>query len=280
MKTTTKTMKTTKTLLTIGAVAGLSFTTAQAATLTWDDGAGNDNWTDGVNWVGNPATGPVNGDSVILTTTLQIRLDTDFTIESGQSLTTTATGAGDELTLQTASVLTLATGGTMDIGFMRPRFSNGGDFIIEAGASLDTGFYGLGNTTADLTWIADASSVTTWNNSGTGDGQFNIGSDTLTVDLSSYAVSGESSLTLVDYANAGVLTTTFASETITGTGGWGSFTLGDDPFGDASNLEKGQYFIDYSTGSNITLLLHVPEPSSTALLGLGGLALMLRRKRS
>ena len=76
MKTTTKTMKTTKTLLTIGAVAGLSFTTAQAATLTWDDGAGNDNWTDGANWVGDPATGPVNGDSVILTTTASERLDT------------------------------------------------------------------------------------------------------------------------------------------------------------------------------------------------------------
>ena len=56
---------------------------------------------------------------------------------------------------------------------------------------------------------------------------FNIGSDTLTVDLSSYAVSGASSLTLVDYANAGVLGTTFASETITGTGGWDSLTLGD-----------------------------------------------------
>ena len=278
MKTTMKTMKTTKTLLTIGAVAGLSFTTAQAATLTWDDGAGNDNWSSGANWDGGVA--PVNGDSVVLTTTAQSVLDYAWTIESGQSLTTTATGFGDELVLQNNSSLTLATGGTMDIAFMRPRFSSGGDFIIEAGASLDTEVYGLGSTTADLTWIADGSTVTTWNNSTTNAGQFNIGSDTLTVDLSSYAVSGASSLTLIDYANAGVLTTTFASETITGTGGWDSLTLGADPFGDASNLEKGQYFIDYSTGSNITLLLHVPEPSSTALLGLGGLALMLRRKRS
>ena len=114
--------------------------------------------------------------------------------------------------------------------------------------------------------------MTLWNNSSTSANAFSIGADTLTVDLSSYAVSGASSLTLVDYANAGVLTTTFASDTITGTGGWGSLTLGADPFGDASNLEKGQYFIDYSTGSNITLLLHVPEPSSTALLGLGALA--------
>ena len=271
---------TTKTLLTIGAVAGFSFTAAQGATLTWDDGASNDDWTDGANWVGDPATGPVSGDSVILTTTAQIRLNTDFTIVNGASLTTTAIDSGDELTLQTASVLTLATGGTMDIAFMRPRFSSGGDFIIEAGASLNTGFYGLGSVSADLTWIANATGVTLWNNSSTNANAFSIGADTLTVDLSSYAVSGASSLTLVDYANAGVLTTTFASDTITGTGGWGSLTLGADPFGDASNLEKGQYFIDYSTGSNITLLLHVPEPSSTALLGLGGLALLMRRKRS
>ena len=271
-------MKTTKTLLTIGAVAGLSFTTAQAAIVTWDDGAGDDNWSSGANWDGGVA--PVNGDSVVLTPTAQSLLDYAWTIESGQSLTTTATGFGDELVLQNNSSLTLATGGTMDIAFMRPRFSSGGDFTIEAGASLDTEVYGLGSFSADLTWIADASSVTTWNNSGTNAGQLNIESDTLTVDLTSYAVSGASSLTLVDYANAGVLTTTFASETITGTGGWDSLTLGADPFGDASNLEKGQYFIDYSTGSNITLLMNVPEPSSTALLGLGGLALALRRRRA
>ena len=70
IKTTMTTMKTTKTLLTIGAVAGLSFTTAQAATLTWDDGAGNDNWTAGLRTgIGGPATGPVSGDSVVLTAT-------------------------------------------------------------------------------------------------------------------------------------------------------------------------------------------------------------------
>ena len=241
----------------------MSLTAAQAATLNWDDGAGNDDWTDGTNWGGDPTNGPVNGDSVILTTTLQIRLDTNFTIVSGQSLTSTATLLGDELTLQTASVLTLATGGTMDIAFMRPRYSSGGDFNIQAGASLDTEFYGLGTTTADLTWIADAAGVTTWNNSSANADAFQIGADTLTVDLSSYAVSGTSSLTLVDYANADALNGTFTSVTVSDSSG--TLTEGVD------------YTLDYTTDSNITLNL-IPEPSSTALLGLGLCSLLLRRR--
>ena len=36
---------TTKTLLTLSALAGLSFTAAQAATITWDDGGANEDWT-------------------------------------------------------------------------------------------------------------------------------------------------------------------------------------------------------------------------------------------
>ena len=269
MKTTTKTMKTTKTLLTIGAVAGLSFTTAQAATLTWDDGAGNDNWSSGDNWSGTPDnTSPVNGDSVVLTATVQSFLDYAWTIESGQSLTSSSSGGGDDMgigrTDTTVGSLTLATGGTMDIGFMRPRSTaasgSGNNFIIEAGASLDTDIYGLTIRALDITYIADASSITTWNNSSTGASQFQIGLDTLTVDLSSYSVLGTSSLTLVDYANAGVLSGTFASINVIGTDDWS---------------------IDYTTDTNITLnVTFVPEPSSTALLGLGGLALALRRKRS
>ena len=35
-----------------------------------------------------------------------------------------------------------------------------------------------------------------------------------------------------------------------------------------------------SLGNVVQLTMFVPEPSSTALLGLGGIALMLRRKRS
>lgn len=253
-----------KTLLALGATSTLLLST-QAATLTWDDGDGTDDWTAGANWVGDPATGPVTGDSVILTTTAQIRLDTDFTIASGASLTTTATGTGDELTLQTASVLTLATGGTMDIAFMRPRFSDGGDFNIQAGASLSTGSYGLGTITADISYFADATGVTTWTNTSTNAGAFNIGGDNLTVDLSAYSVVDGNSLTLVDYGAAGALSGAFTSVNIFDSSG--------------ALIEDVDYTLDYATDSNITLTF-IPEPSSTALFGLGSLALILRRKRS
>ena len=56
-----------------------------------------------------------------------------------------------------------------------------------------------------------------------------------------------------------------------------NFTLDSSGF---SNAPSWDWQIVLS-GSDLVLEAYaVPEPSSTALLGLGGLALMLRRKRS
>jgi len=85
------------------------------------------------------------------------------------------------------------------------------------------------------------------------------------------------------------------SQVWTGTNGDGS--TGNDPLGTATpefgktNLTGVNTWINRLSGSSwpntdtyhlfaISGILTVPEPSSTALLGLGGLALMLRRKRS
>jgi hypothetical protein len=182
-----------------------------AATITWDDGAGDDYWSSPTNWVGDVS--PTNGDSVVLTLTDQSRLDYAWTIENGQSLTTTAPGTGDEMALQSGGILTLATGGTMDIGFMRPRYSSGGQFTIEPGASLSTDAYGLGSTAATITFVADAQGVTTWTNTG----QFQMGGDHLVVDLSSYNVTNGTDLVLVDYTSTNDFAgQTFASVTVTG----------------------------------------------------------------
>ena len=85
------------------------------------------------------------------------------------------------------------------------------------------------------------------------------------------------------------------SQVWTGTNGDGS--TGADPLGTATpefgktNLTGTNTWINRLSGASwpntdtyhlfaISGILTVPEPSSTALLGLGGLALMLRRKRS
>ena len=196
-------------------------TASMASPVTWDDGAADDNWSSTANWDGDVA--PVNGDSVVLTATTQSYLDYAWTIESGESLTAetavlTGNGYGDDLSIVTGGTLTLATGGTMNIGFMRPRSdaTSGGDFMIQPGASLNTMVYGLSSKELNITYIADAAGVTTWTNSLSGAGIFNIGGDHLTVDLTNYDIANGSTLILADYAAAGDLNgTTFASVTLT-----------------------------------------------------------------
>jgi hypothetical protein len=168
---------------------------SQHAVKTWDDGAGDDNWSSATNWVDDVA--PTNGDSVVLTATTQSFLDYDWTIESGRSLTSTTNGSADDMGISPGASLTLATGGTMDIGLLRPRSGGTRSFIIEAGASLDMDVYGSGFQ-MDITFEADAMGVTTWNHSG------GIGflADTLTVDLSAYDIASGSELILVDYDGA------------------------------------------------------------------------------
>ena len=226
-----------------------------AATITWDGGGGDDNWSTGDNWSGTPDnTSPVDGDSVVLTPTAQSRLDYSLTIESGQSLTSTTSGFGDEVALVSSGDLTLATGGIIDIGFMRPRFSSGGQFTIEPGATLDTDNYGLGSTSASITFIADANGVTLWDSAG---GQFQMGGDNLIVDLTNYDFSNGNTLTLVDYGDTSGQT--FASVSVLGAPG---------------------FTIDYGSGTNDAITLTaIPEASTLALFGLGAVGLCLCGRR-
>lgn len=232
-----------------------------SATITWDDGAGDDLWSSGANWDA-PEVSPANGDSVVLTPTLQSELDYSWTIESGQSLTSTGSGFTDEMILGGSGTLTLATGGTMDIGFMRPRFSSGGQFFIEPGASLDTDNYGLSAISATITFEADATGVTLWDNS---PGQFQSGGDNLVVDLTNYDFSNGNTLNLVNY---------------------GTFTLGgSQDFSSVSVLGGAFVSIDYGDGTNDSITLTaspiVPEPATLCLAALTimGLGLIGWRRR-
>jgi hypothetical protein len=267
--------KTTTPLLTAALCGALSLTTvSQSHGATLATTGGSTDFGSSSAW--SPAQAPSSGvDSLSIGHNLV--MTSEFTVANGQSMTQTA----GVFRFHAGGDLTVATGGTLDmIGF----YENGtGNFTrqvtFEAGATASTDRYingGFGQTIDSgwtTKWIADVNSVTTFDI--TNDWQVRGGS--IEVDLSNYSVANASTLTLADYDS---LNGTFIDEAITGsTGGWGSLTLGADPLGDASNLEKGQYFIDYS-GGTVTLLMNVPEPSSTALLGLGGLALALRRRRS
>lgn len=190
----------------------LSANTTPIVPITWDDGAGDAYWSSGDNWDGGVA--PVDGDSVVLITTSQNVLDYAWTIGSGKSLTSTATGYGDELRIATGGRLTLASGGTMDIAFMRPSAVPGGDFIIESGANLTTEAYGLGNQTHNISYIADAAGVTTWFNSG-GLNTLQPGLDNLTIDLTNYEIANGTTLVLVDYETTAWNSSTFSSVTLT-----------------------------------------------------------------
>lgn len=254
-------------VLTLGIVLVLaagSLPAAKGSLITWDGGAADDLWSSGANWSGTPDnTSPVDGDSVVLTNRVS-RLNYAWTIESGQSLTSATSGFGDELVLEGggtgfgAGTLTLSTGGAMDIGFMRPRYSSGGQFLIEAGASLATDNYGLGAVSATITFEANAAGVTLWDSSA---GQFQMGSDNLIVDLTNYDFANGNTLTLVNYGDTGGQT-----------------------FGSVNVLGANFVSIDYGDGTNDSIMLTasaIPEPSTFGLLlaGLSYLTLSVRRRR-
>ena len=256
-------MKTnTKTLFAISALAGLSFTAAQAAIVTWTDASG-ENWDTTANW--DTGVAPVNGDSVVLTE--RSVLNYDFTVQIGQSITESGgsywLGMANSGWSGGPAALTLATGGSINVSTLNARGNSDNTsgtaptFIIESGATLTTTTGGGGTRGFNTTWEAGASSVTTWNSA-----HFDLGLNHLTVDLTSYTA-GAGSLTLVDYTTLGG--TVFASVNVFD--GSGTLALGTD------------YTLDYTTGSNITLNV-IPEPGTYALIG-GLLALgyvMVRRR--
>jgi hypothetical protein len=263
--------QTTKTLLTLSALAGLSFTTAQAATVIWDDGDSNESWSNVANWE-NDGPIPVSGqDSVELTQ--RSVLNYDFTVADGQSITDTVGshwfGIANSGWTDGPAHLTLATGGIINVDTLAARggvtagSANAASFTIQDGATLNTVSAAVSRP-MNLNWVAGASSVTTWNTTNFAAGSTG-GDSLLAVDLTNYTIVGASSLTLVNYS--GTLTDTFASVTVTD---------------GASTLVNGvDYTLDYTTDTNITLNL-IPESGTYALIG-GLLSLgyvMVRRRRA
>jgi len=154
--------------------------------------------------------------------------------------------------------------------------SIGGATTLDSGGFLSPGDGGTGDTLSFLSSLdiqnASAGSLLfDLGAAGTGDtvnvtGQLSIGDGLL--DLDSFA-----------FTDLGVTS-------VTGTYTWNLFNVGSYDFTTLGSNTTSTPFASIKSaslaisGDFIQLTMTVPEPSSTALLGLGGIALMLRRKRS
>jgi len=145
---------------------------------------------------------------------------------------------------------------------------------MTAGSNLSAGDGGVGTlsflSSLDVANASTGSLLFDLGSAGTGDlidvtGQLSIGSGQL--DLDSF-----------DFTNLG-------ATSVTGTYTWNLFQVGSFDFTSLGSNTTDNIFGSYSAtlaisgGNVVQLTMFVPEPSSTALLGLGGLMLAFRRKR-
>jgi len=68
-------------------IVSMSGPAAMAATLTWDGGGADSNWSTGANWVGDPASGPGYGDSLIFSGGVRTSNNNDLISGSINSIT-------------------------------------------------------------------------------------------------------------------------------------------------------------------------------------------------
>ena len=130
---------------------------------------------------------------------------------------------------------------------------------------------------ANMDFVFDANGISTFDS----DSRLGFSNSTITIDVSAYT-GGDATFVLVD-------TNTFAGTYANNGGGFGTIgaisNTAVNSWGGGYDVTYDQSLFDGDPGDGFTgeitlTLTAVPEPSATALLGLGGLALMLRRKRS
>ena len=193
-----------------------------------------------------------------------------FALASGQTLSGAGTVLGD-MTIASGSVLSPGNSpGTLSTGAQ--TWNDGGSYLWEINASdIDGG----GSKGADPGW--DWLDIT-----GTLDlTNLSAGGFTIDIDSLAGAVAGDA-LGFDTWTKGNPGDVDYSFIIATASGGITDFSADKFSF-DSSGFTNGPSW-DWQivlSGSDLVLEAYaVPEPSSTALLGLGGLALMLRRKRS
>lgn len=285
------------------AVTTLTVSSIHAATL-WT-GATDSDFGINSNW-NNSAPGQVdvdqlatinNGDTVNVTNdytapnTYRLEIQGNSTVNVSAAMTVnrlTDIGAGSSLNLLDGSAFTMpkiSSGnnsgwfidGTLEISggthaFNERLFGSGTIRMIGDEASFNINQ--IGGSGQDYEFIFNSTGVTGVIGGGTGIGGSGagpymvLGGSTLFVDGTDYTG---------PYDAAGTTFTLFDSNNITS-----AFSLVDIDvvgFGQEGNTDYG-YTLTQDLGTDdVFITVFVPEPSSTALLGLGGLVLAFRRKR-
>jgi hypothetical protein len=253
---------------------------SDAVTYTWTSNSDTD-WTNGANWAGGTAPTSLSGDTAFAATS-------DSIVFSGTVLPTTnipsyLSGFQDTIPM------TFNSGGSFSLDF-----STNFNSSMWANASRTQLTVGDGSTpfTLDInnmsyyarnavtsTYQVNAGSTLNINGNlydypddDTGkNGIFNLDGGILNVTGTLHGRFGQTDDNLFfNFSGIG--------SSLTASYGFGPYNQLTDVTGDFGTVFNGA--IKAIDNGNGTFTVAVPEPSSTALLGLGGLALALRRKRS
>lgn len=193
-----------------------------------------------------------------------------WTVENGATLSGSGTLSGTA-TIGLGGILSPGNSpGTQTIDNL--VWENGGTYLWEINADSLNG--GSGTQGADPGW--DWINVTSdWDISGITTG-FNIDITSLTNPGNVAGLADGFDYTGLSYLDPYESFTILSFGTLDDTFDASLFTLNDSGFSNP----KVAWSLEISGNDLVLNAVFVPEPSSTALLGLGGLALMLRRKRS
>jgi hypothetical protein len=255
---------------------------ASAALITWNGNGDGSTWSDGANWIGgsSPGTGDtfsisnttvdydVSGVNLGVRSTLN---NATLNLTSSHSINITAGNTTNPLQMLNNSFINV-TGGTHTIAG-RINYDDGGSAAHSGGGINIVGSTAVFNTAQLINWTNptlsfefDALGVGSINYSN----YSGISAASLYVDGTAYTgpyLSSGTKFTLINGSNLLGQEIDSANISIVG-------------LGQEGNTDYGYTLTQDQVSDDVFLTVYVPEPSSTALLGLGGLAMMLRRKRN
>jgi len=244
-----------KPLLSLGILALATMISQAATPVTWTGNAQDNNWNTPSNWDTNSVPNISGADSVIInnggTVTHSKKLDftngSDLTMTSGSSLTI----SGDFI-VRDGATIAVESGSTLTL---TGAAGTNHQFITHGGSTFNIGGTLAANGPSGNPLKAP---------SGLNGGGFNFTTLGAKMQFDEFTGSG----TLLGYLKGKATNGFFLIDGTTVS------DLGMD------NAENGMFlkFTGSDTAGSLTLVA-VPEPSSAALLGLGGLALILRRRK-